>query len=235
MSAATLDHFHPSSEELLRLVLQHVNRSMLREIAEADYGEDVDAHLQALEAIHAGHVPAPMQWEPKEVLELIRWSEPEDPGWKPGSTGKRGHWMRLFACTVLIRAAAEPANDGYFTGEDSTIIQLIDSAIQLGSDTSLAALKFLCWRMQYRKLDDWEQSDFAVAILLLAVSLGKCSPQLVQFLISEAESDGVVVSELFDQCQKSQKWNDLIRRILISSPAASEDVQRFGRALIGLG
>ncbi|MFT6397792.1 MAG: hypothetical protein ACJAYU_002547, partial [Bradymonadia bacterium] len=27
-------------------------------------------------------VPSPMPWRPGEVLELIRWSEPEDPEWR---------------------------------------------------------------------------------------------------------------------------------------------------------
>jgi hypothetical protein len=233
MSAEPLKHFGPTNEELLHLVFKQVDDSMLREIAEADYGMDADAHLKALSAIKTGNVPAPMEWEPKEVLELVRWSEPEDPTWKPGSVGARGHWMRLFSCAVLVRAAAEPENDGYFTGEDSTIIQLVDSAIKLGAHTSLAALKFLCWRMQYRTLDEWDRPYFAIAILLLSVSLGKCDPQTAQFLISSASSDEVALSELFGQCQKAQTWNDVTRRILIESTAPNNDLQQFGNALVG--
>ncbi|KLU02318.1 hypothetical protein RISK_005384 [Rhodopirellula islandica] len=93
-----MDQLEPSSDDLLRIVFSNVDESMLREIAAADYGEVFDEHLEQLAVIKSGKILAPMQWEPKEVLELIRWSEPEDPSWSPGSTGDRGHWMRLFAC-----------------------------------------------------------------------------------------------------------------------------------------
>ncbi len=126
---------------------------MLREIAEADYGMDSDAHLQGLLAIKAGQMYVPMKWKPKEVLELTRWTEPEDPSSESGSPATRDHWMRLLSCAILIRAAAEPENDGYFNGEGSTIIQLVDSAIKLGEETTVATLQFLRWRMEYRRLD----------------------------------------------------------------------------------
>jgi len=233
MSADPLNHLDPTSEELLRLVFKQVDASMLREIAEADYVMDADAHLKALSAIKTGNVPAPMEWVPKEVLELIRWSEPDDPTWKPESVGDRGHWMRLFSCAVLIRAAAEPENDGYFIGEESTIIQLVDSAMKLGLDTSLAALKFLCWRMQFRPLDEWDRPYFSVAILLLSVFLDKYDPQTAHFLIAAANSNEVALSELFGQCLRAQTWNDVTRRILIESNATNKVLQEFGNVLIG--
>ena len=205
---------------------------MLREIAEADYGMDADAHLKALDAIKQGEMPAPMGWEPKEVLELIRWSEPEDSTWKPGSTGVRGHWMRLFSCAVLIRAAAEPENDGYFTGEESTIIQLVDSAMKLGQEASLSALRFLCWRMRYRTLDEWDRPYFAVAILLLSVSLGKCTSQMTEFLITVAHSDEQELSALFNQCQKAETWRNIIRKTLIEPTGCNKEIEEFGKILI---
>lgn len=232
MASEILDRFNPTDEDLLKQVFCHVDASMLREIAEADYGMDVDEHLNALGKIKIDNIPAPMKWEPKEVLELIRWSEPEDPNWSPGSMGLRGHWMRLFSCAILVRAAAEPANDGYFTGEDSTIIQLVDSAIKIGESTSLAALRFLCWRMQYRCLDDWDRPYFAVAILLLAASLGKCNSETNHFLIGAARSNELSLSELFDQCQKGQTWKDVTRKFLCESNVGDIELRRFGNVLV---
>jgi hypothetical protein len=184
------------------MAFQNVDDSMLREIAAADYGMDVEEHLEQLRAIKNGKVPTPMEWEPKEVLELIRWSEPEDATWSPGSTGRRGHWMRLFSCAALLRAAAEPENDGYFTGEDSTIIQLVDSAVKLGEKTSLVALKFLCWRMQYRTLDEWDRPYFAIAILLLSVFLDKCDPDTTKYSITVADSGQWRLPELYPNAKK---------------------------------
>src|ERR1700761_2888417 len=95
--------FSPDPNALLRLVSKHVNESMLNEIAAADYGDKVAEHLAPLRQIRDGRsLRAPMRWEPREVLELIRWSEPDIPDWKPGSSGERGHWMRAFCCSALL-------------------------------------------------------------------------------------------------------------------------------------
>jgi hypothetical protein len=203
---------------------------MLREIAAADYGMDADPHLAALRAIKAGDVPAPMNWEPKEVLELIRWSEPEDPTWTPGSVGTRGHWMRLFSCAVLIRSAAEPESEDYFLGEDSTIIQLVDSAMKLGHESSVAALQFLYWRTRYRELNKWDKPYFAIAILFLSVHLGQCDEQMAVSFIATANSGE---SDLLAECQKAQTWKDVARRTLCKATIQSKEMEEFFTALIG--
>ena len=232
MSNQPLGQLEPSSDELLRIVLVHVDDSMLREIAAADYGQDFDEHLEQLAAIKSGKILAPMRWEPKEVLELIRWSEPEDPTWSPGSTGDRGHWMRLFACAALLRAAAEPANEGHFTGEDSTIIQLVDSVMKLGEKTSMAALKFLCWCMQARSLSDWDRPYFAVAILILLVQLDKSDLSILGFLEAATRSDDLARTEMFSGCQKTKTWHKLIRNVLIESKNSNLNIQDFGNSLL---
>ncbi len=212
---------------------------MLREIAEADYGRDAEAHLKALCEIKSEKNLSPMAWEPQEVLELTRWSEPDDPTWEPGSVGIRGHWMRLFSCAVLIRAAGEPQNDDYITsGEDSTIIQFVASALTLGHDVSLKALRFLCWRMRYRLLDDWDRPYFAVATLLLCVALGKHNSETLHDLMAATYSDEIGISALFGECLNSQTWKDITRRILIEPSAASlpiplnSELKKFGVKLI---
>ncbi|MEI8380032.1 MAG: hypothetical protein WCJ09_07890 [Planctomycetota bacterium] len=233
MAAETMRYFEPTKDPLLDLAFRRVDDSMLREIAEADYGMDSDAHLQGLLAIKAGQMYVPMKWKPKEVLELTRWTEPEDPSSESGSPATRDHWMRLLSCAILIRAAAEPENDGYFNGEGSTIIQLVDSAIKLGEETTVATLQFLRWRMEYRRLDEWNRPYFAVAVLLLSVLLNKCDPQITRDLIAAANFEVIAFSQLFDDCLLSQKWKDATRRILCESVAASEDVRRFGTLLLG--
>src|SRR5262245_40470300 len=116
--------FPPAADLLLDHARRQIDEAMLMEIARADYEQDVDAHLTALRAIRdLGITPAPMEWHPGEVLELIRNSEPEVPAWKPGGTGRRGHQMRAFACAALLRAVAEPANWGIDSCEDSSLAQ----------------------------------------------------------------------------------------------------------------
>jgi hypothetical protein len=57
---------------LLALIFEHVDDSMLAEIAICDYGDDVAIHLAALHQIRANNIPRPMQWHPREVMELTR-------------------------------------------------------------------------------------------------------------------------------------------------------------------
>jgi hypothetical protein len=118
-----------------------IDESMLREIAEADYGRGTEEHLAALLAIWQGAPLGEMHhWFPMEVLELIRWSKPEDPDWAPGAVGLRGHTMRAFACAVLL---ATPN----FEPDKDTLIQLVDSALLLGGRTPTAVIAFLTWRL----------------------------------------------------------------------------------------
>ena len=145
--------------------------------------------------------------------------------------------MRLFACTVLIRAAAESENDGYFLGEDSTTIQLVDSAVYLGQETSAAALRFLAWRFKYRILGDWEQPHFAIALLLLSASINKYDPELLDLAINCTLADESPISNLFHQSLKSNVWRSVTNRMLVEPPTASAvrlaAFREFGVALIG--
>ena len=162
----------PDCDRLLNLLSVEVDDAMLREIAEADYGDDFDLHLQVLQHIRdTGEVPAPMQWHPREVLSLIRWSEPDDPTWKPGATGRRGHVMRAFSCTALLRAAAEPQNHDLLEGENVTLAQLLASIEVLGKPYDDATLGFLIWHLDRMPLEVEERPFFVLAILYLTLKV----------------------------------------------------------------
>jgi hypothetical protein len=138
--------FQPEPDKLLRLISSRIDEAMLQEIAAADYGYDADDHLLHLRRIRdEGSFTIPMRWEPREVLELIRWSQPEDPEWKPGAPGVRGHWMRAFACTALLRAAGEVDNQELREGWNETLIQLIESLNVLGAEFNEPASALLAW------------------------------------------------------------------------------------------
>ncbi len=238
MSTSPLARLKPSAQPLFDLVFRRVDDSMLREIAEADYGFGVDEHLEALLAIKHGQIPAPMEWEPKEVLELTRWSEPDEPDgtWEP--TGERGHWMRLWACAVLIRAAVEPENEFRFLGEESTIIQLVASAMRLGPEAAQATLQFLAWHLEYRVVEIEKSPYSAVGALLLCVFLNRCDPETLHYLIAVAKAEDTDISGLFGEGQKSQTWHDITYSLLIepgalqSGPINSE-LKSFGAAILG--
>lgn len=137
---------------------------MLKEIAEADYAQDVAEHLAALKPIWEGGELAELDhWFPMEVLELIRWSEPEDSEWKPGSTGSRGHKMRAFSCAILL---ATPN----FEPDKETLIQMVDSVSQLGPEAQEVTARFLVWQLDTlgRKED---RPFFALALAAITQSL----------------------------------------------------------------
>lgn len=252
MSTHPLDCLESSDRPLLDLIFEHVDDSMLAEIAVCDYGDDVDIHLAALHQIRANKIPIPLQWHPGEVLCLTRWTGLDSLA-QDVAIAKRKHWMRLFACTVLIWASLEPENYedrggdwNHSEGEDSTIIQFLDSALHLGDDVSLAALKFFGWRMQCQMERALLHEDFgncpcyAVAMLLLCVSLDRCDPEIISFLISMAycNHEYIPISKEIDECQLSQKWRDTIYRILLDPTVlnfdrSNPDLQSLGMDLMG--
>lgn len=235
----------PADRPLLDLIFDRVDDSMLLEIARCDYGDDVEIHLAALHQIRANNIPRPLRWHPGEVLCLTRWDEWDSLNATDIAISTHKHWMRLFACTVLIWVSLELEDDEYnvedwnhLEGENSTIIQFLDSALYLGDDVSIAALKFLGWRMQSQieraSIDDGFGNCpcYAVAILLLSVSLDRCNPEIVNFLISMAycEHEYVPISQEIgnDRCQLSQKWRDTIDRILFNPTVLNDD--QLGKA-----
>jgi hypothetical protein len=252
MSDNLLARLDPAHEPLFALLFQHVDDEMLTEISRADFGYDADIHLEALRRIREGAIPVPMPWNPGQVLGLKQWTELDDSTSKDIQIGIRGHWIRLFACTVLIRASIElqdyeyKTEDWAYLDEDETIVQFLDSALYLGDDVSLAALQFLGWRMQYQiqcALLDEDMGNgpcSAVAMLLLCVSLSRCDPEVVSFLIAVAHTNDeyIPISKILNESLRSQKWKETIHRMLLDPTApqytrSNPELRRFGMELIG--
>ncbi len=172
--ASLITAFPPSADLLLDRARRHTDDAILVEIARADYGDMADEMLAELRLIRdKGTVPAPMQSQLTEVLELIRWSDPEAPNsppFEPGPTGRRGHQTRLFACAVLLFADAEPANQYIDNAHDSTLAQCLVSAKALGAEFSEAAARFLTWRIPRMEFFA-NQQLFALGLLILATRL----------------------------------------------------------------
>jgi hypothetical protein len=160
----------PSRDGWMGWLCPQTDDGMLREIAEADYGYRAAEHLAALRRIRDGReVPRSLQELPLEVLELVRYSEPDVPMWKPGGQGLRGHLMRLFCCAVLLTAAGEPALDGYIEDE-STLRRLVASAVVLGTWAIDALLPLLCWRASLPPTDEADRAFLAMSLVLLAAA-----------------------------------------------------------------
>lgn len=158
------ERFPPDRRSAVDHLRSLVDEGMLREIAEADYGQDVEGHFSALKPIWEGGELTKMDhWFPMEVLELIRWSEPENSDWKPGATGSRGHKMRAFSCAVLLATPnIEPNKE--------TLIQMVDSVSLLGHEAQEATARFLVWRFDPLGREE-DRPFFALALAAITHSL----------------------------------------------------------------
>lgn len=241
MSPTPLQAFVPCRDSLLNLAITNVDSSMLREIAAADYGEDVNKHYRALTGIFRGGVrPRHSNWHPREVLELTRWSEPETPHHPADVTGARGHWMRLFACAVLLRIDRLPECRDHSLGGDSSIIQLTESAVALGRKVVSRAVSFLAW---YLLEDDAELCPHsAVAILLLAVQCQKTDTVAFTWLISVIRGEYETVDEseewsidpkyIFEDCMLKKKWRHFTSEILLAHWQQDTAVRSIAESLL---
>src|SRR5580658_3056441 len=185
MIVELLNRYEPESEGLLREISKHISDEMLEWISTADYGSRADEHMMALRQVRDSRTfPEEMYWCPMEVLELIRWSEPKDPEWKPGRIGEFGHWMRAFSCAALLRATREPWNYGDGLGTDSTLVQLILSLHALPVDFTSQAVKFLAWLLLNSDPEGQDEQVCAYGIGLLWFALRLTPPVADGTLIS---------------------------------------------------
>ncbi|MGP8270754.1 MAG: hypothetical protein ACLQLH_11850 [Terracidiphilus sp.] len=183
-----LNRFEPESESLLREISKYVDDEMLACISMSDYGNRQDEHLAALRQVRdTGTFPPRIYWCPGEVLELIRWSEPENPEWKPGRTGEFGHWMRAFTCAALLRATREPWNYGDGLATDETTIQMILSLRVLPVDFTPQAVKFFAWLLLNSDPEGQDEQVCAYGIGLLWFALQLYPPVPDEMLIALAQ------------------------------------------------
>jgi hypothetical protein len=243
--ARLLDALHPDEFALRYRVAAHLDSSMIDEIAAADYGTDVDQHRRGIiELLAARQWPSQLDWHPLEVLELIRWSRPEDADWSPGATGRRGHLMRLFACLVLIRMQTPGG------GPSDSLAPLVVSALELGPPIVDDALRYLAWCRRHEP-GDWraEPADrpfLTFGLLLLAAAtldepdvLGGLANLLLHdvetALTDEGQSWQIHVAPpllgLRPQAMRHRMWYDLAGRWLVDRAAGTDIGNRL--ALLG--
>ena len=153
---------HPNEGALVPLFQDNIDGGMLRDIAEADYGEGADECYVLLQTMLKTGVVGTLDYPLSEVLVLTSLSEPERSDWT-GGHGPRGHWMRLFACASLARRASTAELDNW-------LVYFVSSAIHLGEPVAQAAAGLLAWRfLTYSGNRREDPPLLAFAILLLAV------------------------------------------------------------------
>lgn len=233
-----LQAFPPDADSLLARCCDLAADDLLEEISQADYGIDASRHFAALKLIRdARAVPALLDWYPREVLELVRWSEPLDDWSVP--TDLRRHAMRAFCCAALLRSAAEPASSNYAYGENQTLVGLIASALCLKNGLPDAAGRFLTWRIPTLDLLDDERPFFVFGLVALSILsdpprvAASDIDQLVR-LIEDAEAEifdpsRVYTLEMFESsfldgtCHdlRHASWRHLAHEMLASHPQSA--------------
>ena len=226
----------------MQVLSERINDGMLEEIAAADYGMGHEASLAALTVIRARDVPkGRMAFEAQEVLELFRWSKFGD-----NRTGRRDrpvddfHIMRAFCCVAILTAYADPENHEYFSGNNSTLIQLLDSLEIIGNDAKSHTVPFLAWLLC--RLPDYEdeRAFFILGLVWALVCSGRVDDEAT---MTSALIDWVFACEknvrgewgegvgrtpdrwlfgttFFNSC--FEKWEQLGARLLIKAEAVGD-------------
>jgi len=153
---------------------------MIEEIAKNDYGQETIEHFAGVERqLKADDPPLGLlAWNPREVLELERWSEPETPYRNEPPSGQHGHIKRLLACTILLRNAAYIDGSKHLSEEEffletsaTTLIQLTRSAIVIGGEAPYLVTRFLLW-VYGRQAHPAFRPFAAFSFLLLTAHIG---------------------------------------------------------------
>lgn len=251
MFESWLQSFSPNPEELLDRLLPRIDDCMLLEIARADYGQDVEEHLGPLKRFRDERALPVLGWHPGEVLGLIRWSQPEDPHWKPGGQGAYGHLLRAFACAALLRSYERPENQHDWNSFNETALQLADSLRELGEDLVPAGVKFFAWCVGCLgplHEDKFERPFLALALLSLALHDPAIGDQSIVELCKRIDSE---VQSLLPEWQwwatrkmdwllsmnhhnlRNSRWIELGRELYEWAEAQPENDKATWVALIG--
>lgn len=150
---------------------ERLDEGMLREIAEADYAQDVDQHLEALRPMVRGErfseIPC---WYPGEVLELTRWSNPV-------SDDVRGHLMRGFSCAALwLDAKGEYGRE--------TLFPLLESALAVDDRRAHVAL-LRAMMARFNQEMAYEGPEFGALAIVILFHRGR-------FLLQQTEEKALV-------------------------------------------
>jgi hypothetical protein len=168
LAETLLTRCNPSPTAFFDWLNPQISDDLLRGIAQADYGYDIENNLKALLEIRNDGIILSHKCVPNvgEVLQLTQYSEPDRDG-----SGYEGHLRRAFSAATLIRAGVDPANgrgsSSNFVLRDPTIVQLIRSVLVLDSDAIAPALRLLVWSVLQDEATNAEAAFLALGVLLL--------------------------------------------------------------------
>ena len=151
---------------LLEWLRSRLTEAMLAAIAEADHGYDRDENFAVLQDIaRSGRVPVPLEWVPREVMELSRWAE-----------GLHvDHVQRAFCVTVLCLAELTPERFGHI---EHNLAILLESCAILGAEALVRAEGLLVALSEWPGCEPCERAFAALGLLLATVQRDPQDPRL---------------------------------------------------------
>jgi hypothetical protein len=200
----------PSRAPLFDRLRARIGETTLQRIAIADYGSKSNQHLAALrDIVGTGLVPRPLDWAPREVLELRRWAEGESVD----------HVERAFCAAVLL------IETPYDVESNGAI--LLDSVIDLGGEFLADATRFFA-----ALLDEDDDPSEAILLLILAQAMHDPHDPRLGPLVDSLSVADAVSEDLFTRGLRAALWRDLVDRILvplIGEPWAARLLEILGR------
>ncbi|HWB10769.1 MAG TPA: hypothetical protein VG826_16180 [Pirellulales bacterium] len=178
MPAALVSAFPASNYRLLDVARRAVNDSMLRMIAEADYGTGADECLAELRSIRDTGV-LPLTLRSWEVLTLSAFSPPDGLDREPGGSGERADRTAAFAGAVVLRGQFEGCGGG---SPETALARCLASARLLGEEMNRAIGGFLTWAIPLT--GDADCGLFKLGLLVIAARV--LSDQSTEPILGEA-------------------------------------------------
>ena len=206
----------PSETALLDFVKARVSQEMIHEICLNDWARNVDVHeLEIMRQLSPSPELGMLPWHPREVLELERWNEPEESDADRPPTGTPGHLKRLFACVLLLRNVAfvspEDSDGDLYSGaffidiSAATVIQLVRSSIELGSQASRLALGFLLW-VHAKQSHPHLRPFVSFAALLLHIQEDLSAADVLETCAWVERDEKLAREELDEDDVHSERW-----------------------------
>lgn len=159
--------------QLLRLLASRLVPDDLQVIARADYGIKVVEHHRAVENIvRSQTVAAPLDWVPREVLQLTCWSN---------AGSEQAHARRAFSATAILLSDMLEGGASPSCGDIAGI--LAQSSHALGGKTVIAAAGFM-GSVMHGLNDEGSSPLIAMAAVSLAMPLRKqyCDRRVTKLL-----------------------------------------------------
>ncbi len=149
-----VERYPPDRFVLFDLLRSQVPDSLLKSIAQADYGNDVREHIEALKRVRSREgEDQRLDWHPREVLELVRWGAPAE--WPAHDR----HLATSFCACALIVIPWEASNEGFL--EADSVGALLTAVPELDPELIVPLIKLLVELLVHS--EPWDEDYLYVA------------------------------------------------------------------------